>query len=87
MCSQDKTFILSIAVFLKILGNIQKKYLLFRLERTAEWEYTSIFGEDGIQQIFFSDDVSTCYLGLQEAFKDLGIQQVRMLRKGLIPVT
>ena len=34
--------ILSVAVFLKILGNILKKYLLLRLERTAEWEYTSV---------------------------------------------
>ena len=38
------------------------------------------------QQIFFSDDTSTCYSGLQEAFKDLGIQQVSMLQKDSIPV-
>ena len=35
----------SIAVFFKIRDNILKKYLLFRLERTAEWEYTSVFLE------------------------------------------
>ena len=74
--AKKRASILSIAVFLKILRNILKKYLLFRLERTA----------DGTQQIFFSDDPSTCYSGLQEAFKDLGIQQVRMLLKGSIPV-
>ena len=44
------------------------------------------FGEDGTQKIFFSEDPSTCYSGLQEAFKDLGIQQVSMLLKGSIPV-
>ena len=43
-------------------------------------------GEDEIQQIFFSDDPSTCYSGLQEAFQDLGIQQVSMLLKDSIPV-
>ena len=36
-------FVLSTALFLKILGNILKKYLLFRLEHTPEWEYTSVF--------------------------------------------
>ena len=51
--------ILSIAVFLKILRNILKKYLQFRLERPAEWNIPQFFGEDGIQQIFFSDDPST----------------------------
>ena len=35
--------ILSIDVFFKIWGNILKKYLLFSLERTTEWEYTSVF--------------------------------------------
>ena len=48
--------------------------------------YLSFYGEDGIQQIFFSEDPSTCYSRLQEAFKDLGIQQVSMLLKGSIPV-
>ena len=48
--------------------------------------YLSFFGEDGIQQIFFSDGPSTCYSRLQEAFKDLGIQQVSMLLKESIPV-
>ena len=72
-------------MFLKILRNILKKYLQFRLERPAEWNIPQFFGEDGIQQIFFSDDPSTYYPRLQEAFKDLGMQQVQMLLKGSIP--
>ena len=40
----------------------------------------------GIQKIFFSGKPSTCYSGLQEAFKDLEIRQVSMLLKGSIPV-
>ena len=88
MVAKKGASILSIAVFFKIWGNILKKYLLFRLERTTEWEYTSSFFEKPNlpQQIFFSDDTSTCYSGLQEAFKDLGIQQVSMLQKDSIPV-
>ena len=52
-------FIPSTVVFLKILGNILKKYVLFRLEHTKEWKYTPFFGEDGIQQNFSSNDPSS----------------------------
>ena len=76
----------SIAVFLKIWGNIFKKISSVGLSILQNGNIPQFFGEDGIQQIFFSDDPSTCYSRLQEAFKDLGIQLVGMLLKGSISV-
>ena len=43
LVAKKRAFILSIAVFFKVFWNILKIYLLFRLDRTTEWEYASIF--------------------------------------------